>query len=51
MPWTVVKRSGKRPWKILDKNGKTVGSSTSKAKAKASIRARYAGSHGKGKKK
>jgi len=41
MPYTVKKTSGKRPYKIM-KHGKVVGSSTSRAKAKASIRARYA---------
>ena len=43
MPHTVHKGRGKKPWKIVNKNtGKTVGSSTSKAKAKrsASIRDR-----------
>ena len=35
---------GKKPVKIINKDtGKTVGSSTSKAKAQASVRARYAG--------
>lgn len=44
MPYKIVKRSGERPWKIIKKDtGKVVGSSTSKAKAKASVRARYAG--------
>lgn len=44
MPYKIVKRSGARPWKIIKKDtGKVVGSSTSKAKAQASIRARYAG--------
>jgi hypothetical protein len=44
MPWKVVKRgSGKRPWKIVRADtGKIVGSSTTKAKAEASVRARYA---------
>lgn len=43
MPYKVVKRKGKRPYKIVNKRtGKTVGSSTSKAKANASVRARYA---------
>ncbi|MFC1924255.1 hypothetical protein ACFLXA_02695 [Chloroflexota bacterium] len=44
MPYKVVKRSGEKPFKIVNKNtGKVVGSSTSKAKAEASVRARYAG--------
>jgi len=41
MPWT-VKKSGNK-WAIVKKTtGKTVGISTSKAKANASVRARYA---------
>lgn len=49
MPYKIVKRGGARPWKIVKKDsGKVVGSSTSKAKAQASVRARYAG---EGKKK
>ena len=40
MPYKVVKRSGKRPYKIIA-HGKVVGSSTSRAAAKASVRARY----------
>lgn len=44
MPYKVVKRSGARPWKIIKADtGKVVGSSHSKEKAQASIRARYAG--------
>jgi len=44
MPYKIEKRSGEKPFKIINKNtGKVVGSSTSKAKAQASIRARYAG--------
>ena len=46
MPYTIKKGKGKRPWKIL-KYGKVVGTSMSKAKAKASIRARYAGKGGR----
>jgi hypothetical protein len=43
MPWKVVKGKGKRPYKIKNtRTGKTVGSSKSKTKAKASMRARYA---------
>ena len=41
MPWKVKKGKGKKPWKIT-KHGKVVGSSTSKSKARASVRARYA---------
>lgn len=47
MPVHVVKRSGKRPWKIVEKSGKVVGSSTSKAKAQASANARNASMHGR----
>lgn len=44
MPYKIVKRSGKRPYKIVKKTtGKVVGSSTTRAAAKASVRARYAG--------
>ena len=43
MPWKVVKKSGAKPWKIVKSNtGEVVGSSSSKAKAQASVRARYA---------
>jgi hypothetical protein len=43
VPYAVKKGSGEKPYKIVRKDtGKTVGSSTSKAKAKASVRARYA---------
>jgi hypothetical protein len=43
MPYTVKKGSGKKPYKVVRKDtGKVVGSSTSAAKAKASVRARYA---------
>jgi len=46
MPYKIVKRGGARPYKIVNKNtGKVVGSSTSKAKAEASVRARYMGEH------
>lgn len=48
MPWGVKKGKGPRPYKIVKKTtGKVVGSSTSLAKAKASIRARYMGEHQK----
>ena len=39
MPYKIRKGTGKRPWKI-QKAGRTVGTSTSKAKAQASVRAR-----------
>jgi len=46
MPYKIEKRKGKKPWKIINEDtGKVVGSSESKAKAQASIRARYAGEH------
>jgi len=45
MPYSIVKSGGK--WKIINKDtGKTVGTSNSAAKAKASVRARLAGEHG-----
>lgn len=41
MPVKVVRRTGVKPWKIVETStGKVVGSSTSKSKAKASARAR-----------
>jgi hypothetical protein len=46
MPYKIVQRTGKRRWKIVEtKHGytKTVGSSTTKKNAEASIRARYRG--------
>lgn len=36
MPVHVEKRSGTKPWKLVDPNGKVVGSSTSKKKAEIS---------------
>lgn len=42
MPWSVRKGSGARPYKIVKRGGKVVGSSTSRGKAQASVRARYA---------
>lgn len=44
MPWKTVKKgSGKKPFKVVKKDtGEVVGSSTTKAKAEASVRARYA---------
>lgn len=51
MPWSVKKGSGNKKYKIVkDSTGKVVGSSTTKAKALASVRARYA-SENKPKKK
>jgi len=49
MPWRVVKRgSGKKPWKIIKTStGEVVGSSSSKAQAQASVRARYAAESGR----
>lgn len=42
MPYTVRKQGNK--WQIIKKTtGEVVGTSTSKAKAQASVRARYAG--------
>ncbi len=44
MPYRIVKRSGKRPWKIIKKStNKVVGSSLTKADAEASVKARYLG--------
>lgn len=40
MPVHVVRKDGSRPWKIVEKSGKVVGSSISKANAEASARAR-----------
>jgi len=43
MPYRVVKRSGDKPYKIINKEtGKIVGSSKTKANAEASVRARMA---------
>jgi hypothetical protein len=43
MPWQVIKRTGPKPWKIIRSDtGKIVGSAATKAKALASMRARYA---------
>lgn len=47
MPYKIAKRGGEKPYKIINKDtGKVVGSSTSRAKAEASARARNAGHHG-----
>lgn len=42
MPVHVEKRSGARPFKIVEHSGKVVGSSATKADAEASARARNA---------
>lgn len=39
MPYTLRKRTGAKPWKIY-KHGKQIASSTTKAKAQATIRIR-----------
>ena len=47
MPYKVKKGSGKRPWKIYNTDtGKLVGSSVTKKKAEACVRARLGASHG-----
>jgi hypothetical protein len=44
MPYSIKKGKGARPWKIIRKSdNKIVGSSKTKADAKASIRARMQG--------
>lgn len=45
MPYEIEKRGdGPKPWKIIRKrDGKVVGSSSSKTQAQASVRARHAG--------
>jgi hypothetical protein len=49
MPYSIRKRTGPRPWKIIKKSTQeVVGTSTSKPKAEASVRARYWGEHRKG---
>lgn len=42
MPVKVEKRSGARPYKIVEKSGKVVGSSTNRSDANAAARARNA---------
>ena len=43
MPYKIEKRSGERPYKIVNKDsGKVVGSSKTKTQAEKSIKARYA---------
>ncbi len=45
MPYKIIKSGNK--FKIINKDtGKTVGTSDTKAKAEASVRARFAGEHG-----
>jgi hypothetical protein len=46
MPVHVEKRGGKKPFKIVEKSGKVVGSSSTKAKAQGSANARNAARHG-----
>jgi len=47
MPVKVVKRSGAKPYKIVEKSsGKVVGSSTTRTKAQGSANARNAARHG-----
>ncbi len=47
MPVKVRKGSGSKPFKVVEKaTGKVVGSSTTKAKAESSARARNAAKHG-----
>jgi len=47
MPYKIIKRTGKKPWKIISiETGKIVGSSVSKKKAEASARVRMAADHG-----
>ena len=46
-PVKVVKKSGAKPYKVVEKDtGKVVGSSTTKEKAESSARARNAARHG-----
>lgn len=42
MPVHVEKKSGKKPWKIVERSGRVVGSSTTKQAAASSARARNA---------
>lgn len=46
MPVKVKRGKGKKPYKIVEKSGKIVGSSTSRAKAQSSANARNASKHG-----
>jgi len=45
-PVKVVRRSGSKPYKIVERSGKVVGSSTTKEKAQSSANARNASAHG-----
>jgi len=47
MPWKVVKAKGSGYYIVKSDTGKRVGYSTTKAKAEASVRARYANYKGK----
>lgn len=46
MPVHVEKRGGSRPFKIVEKSGKVVGSSETKTNAQKSANARNAAKHG-----
>jgi len=46
MPVHVEKREGGKPYKMVEKGGKVVGSSETKADAESSARARNASRHG-----
>jgi len=46
MPVHVERKSGSRPWKIVEPSGKVVGSSETKADAQRSANARNASRHG-----
>ena len=50
MPYSIrFKKGTAKPWKIIKKDtGEVVGSSTTKADAEASVRAREAGDHNPG---
>ena len=48
MPYKIIKKTGDRPFKIINKDtGKQVGSSKTKEMAQSAIRARYAGKNKK----
>jgi hypothetical protein len=46
MPVHVEKRTGAKPYKVVEPSGKVVGSSETREKAQASARARNAALHG-----
>lgn len=47
MPYKIEKRTGARPWKIINRDrNEVVGSSLTKKMAVSSARARVAGEHG-----